>query len=54
MFVRLKTGRSAGEVHEMKFEDAQALLKDGRAEQAYVELQPVSAERPKLSKRGKK
>lgn len=37
MFVRLKSGARAGEVHEMKFADAKPLLDDGRAEQVYAE-----------------
>jgi hypothetical protein len=37
MFVRLRTGNRAGEVHEMKFADAKPLLDDGRAEQVYAE-----------------
>jgi len=44
MFVRLKTGNRAGEVHEMKFADAKPLLDDGRAEQVYQEPpEPVIA-----------
>lgn len=35
MFVRLKQGRDAGTVTEMKYIDAQPLLADGRAEFAY-------------------
>ena len=37
MFVRFKLGPRAGEVHEMKFADAQPLLADGRAELVYQE-----------------
>lgn len=40
MFVRLTTGARAGEVHEMKFADAQPLLDDGRAERVYQEPPP--------------
>lgn len=35
MFVRFLIGTRAGEVHEMKYADAQPLLNDGRAELAY-------------------
>lgn len=35
MFVRFLTGRRKGEVAEMKFVDAKALVDDGRAERAY-------------------
>jgi hypothetical protein len=38
VFVRLKTGRRAGEVVEMKYEDARALIQAEQAEDAYSEL----------------
>lgn len=41
MFVKFLTGTRAGEIHEMKFVDAQALLADGRAEMAYQEPKPA-------------
>lgn len=37
MFVKLKTGRRAGEVVEMKFADARALIQAEQAEPAYQE-----------------
>jgi hypothetical protein len=51
MFVRFKIGRLAGEVHEMKFADAQPLLGDGRAEQVYAEIpKPAPTPEPKNGK----
>ena len=47
MFVRLKAGARTGEVHEMKFADAQPLLADGRAEQVYAETSSTSEAGPK-------
>jgi len=43
MFVRFLTGRRKGEMAELRFLDAQALIEDGRAERAYQEP-PVKAE----------
>jgi len=37
MFVRFLTGRRKGELAELRFLDAQALIDDGRAERAYQE-----------------
>ena len=45
MFVRFKTGAHAGEIAEMKFLDAKALLDDGRAEQAYQDPLPEAKEK---------
>ena len=63
MFVTLKAGPRAGQVVEMKFIDAQALLADGRAEKyppdpaghAPIEASAKPAEAPTAVKRkGKK
>jgi hypothetical protein len=43
LFVRLKTGRDAGQIVEMKFEDAKAMLLDGRADPAYSDASEVTA-----------
>ena len=37
MFVRFLTGRRKGEIEEMKFVDAQAVIADGRAERAFAD-----------------
>ena len=62
MFVKLKTGRNGGEIVEMKFEDAKALLLDGRADPAYSDepeaTQPIaeqsSPQKPAAKPRAKK
>jgi hypothetical protein len=43
MFIKLKTGRDAGQIVEMKFEDAKAMLLDGRADPAYSDASEVTA-----------
>jgi hypothetical protein len=56
MFVRYLTGRRKGEVEEMKFLDARALLDDGRAERAYREeiAKPAAQEEAQRPKKGKR
>lgn len=46
MFVKFKTGPRAGEIAEMKFSDAQALLADGRAEKYPADDAPESSAPP--------
>jgi len=46
MYVRFLSGRRKGEVEEMKFLDAKAVIADGRAEDAYAEPTAAAAPAP--------
>lgn len=53
MFIRFLSGSRKGQVEEMKFVDAAALLADGRAERAYpADPEPAASQAPSPAEAG--